>query len=55
EEVLKTHDDVVNELAKHGVLLLGNGRLRAVTHHWISDEDIERVLKAMRKVCAMSG
>jgi threonine aldolase len=55
EEVLLTHDDAVNELAKHGVLLLGNGRLRAVTHHWIDEEDIERVLKAMRKVCPMSG
>lgn len=52
EEVSKTLDEVVCELAKQGVLLLVNGRFRAVTHYWISDEDIETAIKVVREVCA---
>jgi len=41
-------------LKERGVLLLGRleGRFRAVTHYWISDEDIERTIEALREVCA---
>jgi threonine aldolase len=52
EEVSKTPDEVVAALAERGVWLLGRvgGRFRAVTHYWISDEDIERTIGAMREV-----
>ncbi|MFQ6101072.1 MAG: low-specificity L-threonine aldolase [Anaerolineae bacterium] len=54
EEVSKTQDEVVNGLAERGVRLLGrvDGRFRAVTHYWISDEDVERTIEAVREVCA---
>lgn len=54
EKVSKTQQEVVAGLKERGVLLLGRleGRFRAVTHYWISDEDIERTIEAMREVCA---
>jgi len=52
EGVTKTPEEVVEELKGHGVLLLGRvgGRFRAVTHYWIDDNDIERTIRAMRRV-----
>ena len=52
EEVAKTPEEVVDALAQRGVRLLGRvgGRFRAVTHYWIGDEDVERVIEAMREV-----
>jgi threonine aldolase len=54
EEVTKTPEEVVSGLKERGVLLLGRleGRFRAVTHYWISDEDVEKTIQAMREVCA---
>ena len=50
EEVSKTSGEVVEALAERGVLLLGRGggRFRAVTHYWITDEDIETTIEVMR-------
>ena len=52
EEMSRTPEEVVDGLAKRGVRLLGRvgGRFRAVTHYWISDEDIERTIAAVREV-----
>ena len=52
EQVGLTPEDVVDGLAERGVLLLGreNGRFRAVTHYWISDEDVSTAIRAMREV-----
>jgi len=52
EDVSQTTDEVVAALAERGVLLLGrvDGRFRAVTHYWITDEDIERAIRAMEEV-----
>jgi threonine aldolase len=52
EPVAVTPEDVVDGLARRGVLLLGreNGRFRAVTHYWISDEDVSTVVRAMQEV-----
>jgi len=54
ERVSRTQKEVVDGLAERRVLLLGRleGRFRAVTHCWISDEDIERTIEAMQEVCA---
>ena len=54
EEVSKTPEEVVDGLAERGVLLLGRelGRFRAVTHYWISDEDIKATIAAMRAALA---
>ena len=54
EKVSKTQNEVVDGLAERGVLLLGRleGRFRAVTHYWISDEDVERTIAAMQEVCS---
>lgn len=51
EEVSKTQDEVVDELRERGVLLMGrlDGRFRAVTHYWITDEAIEQTIQAMRE------
>jgi threonine aldolase len=51
-ETSKTPEDVVDGLAERGVLLLGRleGRFRAVTHHWISDEDVETTIRAMQAI-----
>ena len=52
DEVSKTPDEIVSGLKERGVLLLSRigGRFRAVTHYWISDEDVERTIEAVRKV-----
>ena len=54
EEAARTPEEVVDGLAKRGVLLLGreNGRFRAVTHYWIDDDDVASVLRVMREVMA---
>ncbi|MEE8390015.1 MAG: low-specificity L-threonine aldolase [Anaerolineae bacterium] len=50
DKVSKTREEVVEALAEQGVRLLGrvDGRFRAVTHYWISDEDIEMTIEVMR-------
>jgi threonine aldolase len=50
DEVSKTQEQVVEALAEQGIQLLGrmDGRFRAVTHYWISDEDIETTIKALQ-------
>ena len=52
EQVSKTPEQVVEELAGQGVRVLGrvNGRFRAVTHYWIGDEDVERTIEAVGAV-----
>ena len=52
EETDRTPEEVVDGLAERGIRILGreNGRFRAVTHYWITDEDIDRTLQAMREV-----
>ena len=52
EDVSKTQDEVVAGLEERGVRVLGRvgGRFRAVTHYWITDEDIEVAVQAMREV-----
>ena len=54
KETSKTQDEVVDGLKERGVLLMGrlDGRFRAVTHYWITDEDVERTLQAMREIMA---
>jgi threonine aldolase len=57
EQVSKTSEEVEQALADRGVLMLGRGgvRFRAVTHYWISDEDIERTIEAMREALAIGS
>jgi len=52
EEATKTPEEVLDGLAERGIRVLGreNGQFRAVTHYWITDEDIDRTLQAMREV-----
>ncbi|MEA3341792.1 MAG: low-specificity L-threonine aldolase [Chloroflexota bacterium] len=52
EEASKTQDKVVDGLRERGVLLLGrlDGRFRAVTHYWITDEAVEHTIQAMREI-----
>ena len=52
DEVSKSPEEVVAGLDERGVRVLGrvNGRFRAVTHYWISDEDIEMAIQATRAV-----
>ena len=54
EKVAKTPEQVLDGLRQRGVLVLGRlgGRFRAVTHHWIRDEDVERAVRAMEEVLA---
>jgi len=54
EDVSRTPEEVVAGLRQRGVLVMGRvgGRFRAVTHYWISDEDIERTIAAVREVLA---
>ncbi|HEY73676.1 MAG: low-specificity L-threonine aldolase [Chloroflexi bacterium] len=56
EETPKTQDEVVDGLRERGVLLLGrlDGRFRAVTHYWITDEAIEHTIQAMRETLKVS-
>jgi threonine aldolase len=51
-EMSKTPEDIVDGLIERGVRILEreNGRFRAVVHYWISDEDIERALRALKEV-----
>jgi len=48
--------EFLHRLREQGVLVLGreDGRFRAVTHYWITDEDIEATLRAVRAVLAAS-
>jgi threonine aldolase len=50
DEVSKTREEVAGALAEQGVRLSGrpDGRFRAVTHYWISDQDIETAIEAVR-------
>jgi hypothetical protein len=50
--VSKTPEQVLDGLAERGVRILGrlDGRFRLVTHYWISDEDVEVVIDALRAV-----
>ncbi|MCP4540506.1 MAG: low-specificity L-threonine aldolase [Chloroflexi bacterium] len=50
DEVSKTQEDIVEALAGQGVRVLGriDGRIRAVTHYWISDEDIQTTIEAVQ-------
>jgi len=52
DEISQTPDEVAAALAERGVLVLSRigGRFRAVTHYWISDEDIETTIEAVRAV-----
>jgi threonine aldolase len=52
EGVSKTPEQVLDGLAERGVRILGrlDGRFRLVTHYWISDEDVEVVIDALRAV-----
>jgi threonine aldolase len=52
DEVSKTPEEIESELAERGVLVLGRvgGRFRAVVHHWITVEDVEHTIAAMREV-----
>jgi len=54
EGMSQTPEKVVSALAERGVLLLGRelGRFRAVTHYWITDEDIEHTIQAMTEILA---
>jgi len=47
-----TQDEVVQGLANRGVRLMGrlDGRFRAVIHYWITDDDVEATIAAMREV-----
>ncbi len=46
--------EFLRRLREQGVLVLGreDGRFRAVTHYWITDEDIEATLRAVEAVLA---
>lgn len=50
----KLPETVGSELASRGVLVnsRGGGRFRAVTHYWITDEDIEKAIQVMQAVVA---
>lgn len=50
DEVSKTPEQVVEALAEQGIRLLArvDGRFRAVTHYWISDEDIEMTIRTLQ-------
>jgi threonine aldolase len=52
EDASKTPEQIVDGLAERSVLLLGRlgGSFRAVTHYWISSEDIEHTLRAMQEI-----
>jgi len=50
EDVSLSPEAFLGRLREQGVLVLGreDGRFRAVTHYWITDEDIEATLRAVR-------
>ncbi|MCS7178268.1 MAG: low-specificity L-threonine aldolase [Anaerolineae bacterium] len=49
-EVPLVPQEFIRRLREQGVLVLGreDGRFRAVTHYWITDEDIEATLRAVQ-------
>jgi threonine aldolase len=51
-DVKLTIDQIMDEMKKHGILIdaAGSRRFRLVTHYWIDDESVERVVTALRKV-----
>lgn len=57
EEAHQTEEEVVAGLEARGIWLLGRelGRFRAVTHYWISDEDIETTIAALREITAVDA
>jgi threonine aldolase len=50
QDVSKTSEEVVAELAERGVRVMDrlDGRFRLVTHYWISDENVETTIEAVR-------
>ena len=52
-----TQDEVVQGLADRGIRVMGrlDGRFRAVTHYWITDDDIEATVSAMREVMSQES
>jgi len=54
EEARQRPEEITAGLEARGIWLLGRelGRFRAVTHYWISDEDIETTIAAMREIAA---
>jgi threonine aldolase len=52
EQVSKTQGEVRDGLAQRGILVGArtDGRFRAATHYWISDEDIQTTVEAVRAV-----
>ena len=52
DEVSISPEDFVARLKSQGVLVLGreDGRYRVVTHYWITDEDVETTIRAVRTV-----
>ncbi|MGQ9467904.1 MAG: low-specificity L-threonine aldolase [Anaerolineae bacterium] len=50
EDVPLSPEAFLGRLREQGVLVLGreDGRFRAVTHYWITDEDVEATLRAVR-------
>jgi threonine aldolase len=52
EDVAKSETAFQEALAERGILIMsrGNRQFRAVTHYWISDEDIGKTLEAMQQV-----
>jgi len=48
----KTQDEIVSGLKERGVLLMGrlDGRFRAVTHYWITEEAVEHTIQALREI-----
>lgn len=52
DEVPLSPETFVARLKEQGVLVLGreDGRYRIVTHYWITDEDVETTLRAVRQV-----
>ncbi len=50
DEVSLSPEEFVARLKSQGVLVLGreDGRYRVVTHYWITDEDVETAIRAVR-------
>jgi threonine aldolase len=57
EEASKTPAEVADGLAERSVRVSSRagGRFRAVTHYWISDDDVERAIGAMRAVVGVAS
>lgn len=54
QEAAKSPEQVRDGLAQRGILVMGreDGRFRAVTHYWITDEDIEQTIRAVEEILA---